>query len=448
VFETERHTKLPRLLDRDKPPSLASRRRYWRYVHRWRSYLFHQWRHDTLAASLEQETIQNVDDLLALVLLSEYCRRWRCIELPLISEVHQRLTHPTVAAIAAGIAAEVPDPFVAAVLNSGTFSGELLVPRCVVGSNWETRLKNATWLLYRDRSIPLSLFGDFYQLCVGNPVNTDLTEQEGKRTRRSRGMFYTPAPIVDYLVASTLAPVLDGRTPEEILQVRLLDPSCGCGAFLIASFRYILSRILRHPGLGHKSTCELSLTVLGDVLHGCDIDCGAVNWAIRLQLMAAWESLDALGDSCGIASNLMCPILQDTIRCGNFLEARASRNSRPSPASYDVVLGGPPFVRLECLHDTQEDKLRLYQQRFLTARHGQYDLYMLFIERALDLLREGGRIAFSVSNSFLRTDSGRMIRGYIAANACVEEIVELENPMLTAVQKCGAGRPNFAALGW
>jgi adenine-specific DNA-methyltransferase len=95
---------------------------------------------------------------------------------------------------------------------------------------------------------------------------------------------------------------------------------------------------------------------------------------------------------------------------------------------YDAILGGPPFVRLEQLHSTQRDQLPLYRRRYLSARQGQYDLYMLFIEQALDLLNEGGRVAFSLSNSFLRTDSGRLVRGYIAANACVEEIVEFEDP--------------------
>jgi hypothetical protein len=53
---------------------------------------------------------------------------------------------------------------------------------------------------------------------------------------------------------------------------------------------------------------------------------------------------------------------------------------------------------------------------------------MLFIERALDLLKQDGYLALSLSNSFLRSDSGRIIRGHIAANASVDEIVELDDP--------------------
>lgn len=58
-------------------------------------------------------------------------------------------------------------------------------------------------MLYRDKQIPLSFFGDFHQVCTGNPLNTESPDTEGKGKRRERGMFYTPAPIVDYLVANS-----------------------------------------------------------------------------------------------------------------------------------------------------------------------------------------------------------------------------------------------------
>jgi methylase of polypeptide subunit release factors len=92
------------------------------------------------------------------------------------------------------------------------------------------------------------------------------------------------------------------------------------------------------------------------------------------------------------------------------------------------AIGGPPFVRLEGLHRSQKERLRYYRQRFLSAQRSRFDLYMLFIEQALDLLKPGGLLAFSLSNSFVRSEGGRRIRGYIAANASVEEVVEFDDP--------------------
>lgn len=94
------------------------------------------------------------------------------------------------------------------------------------------------------------------------------------------------------------------------------------------------------------------------------------------------------------------------------------------PESFDAIIGGPPFVRLQDLHRTQPDRIEEYKRQFVTATCGSFDLYMLFIEKSLGLLCESGRLGFSVSNSFLRSRSGGGLRKLIAESATVEEIVE------------------------
>ena len=157
MLEVEQHTKLPRLLDLDDSPSVTRRRRYWRYVHRWRRRLSYLWRQDVPGESDGVEIARGVDDLLAIAPLLDYFRRSGHADLPPVSEVHERLSCPTVAAIATAIAATVADPFVSAVLDPQAFAATLPVPRRVVADNWQRRLGDATWLLYRDRRIPLSL---------------------------------------------------------------------------------------------------------------------------------------------------------------------------------------------------------------------------------------------------------------------------------------------------
>jgi len=426
MLEVEQQTKLPRLLDLDDAPPVNRRRRYWRYVHQWRKRLLYLWRQDATNEPDRTEIGRGVDDLLATALLLDYLRQSGHADLPPIVEVHQCLSRPTAADIATAIAATVSDPFVFAVLNPETSAATSPIPRRVFTDDWQRRLQGATSRLYRDKRIPLSLFGDFHQLCTGNPLNVEASDTEGRGKRRARGMFYTPAPIVDYLVSKTLAPLLSNRQPEYISQLRVLDPSCGCGAFLIASLRYIAGWLARHPDCDNNSAWRLLLGFVERGLHGRDIDPDAVCWTIRLQLLAVWEALRNREAFNRIELSPSIPSLQNTIRCESFLELAACQGT-PSLA-YDAILGGPPFVRLEQLHATQRDHLKPYRRRYLSARQGQYDLYMLFIEQALDLLNEGGRVAFSLSNSFLRTDSGRIVRGYIAANACVEEVVEFEDP--------------------
>ena len=122
------------------------------------------------------------------------------------------------------------------------------------------------------------------------------------------------------------------------------------------------------------------------------------------------------------------PDFKSALRCESFLEPHSDGNRSVPEPEYDAIIGGPAFVRLEGLHRSQKERLRYYRQRFLSAQRSRFDLYMLFIEQALDLLKPGGLLAFSLSNSFLRSEGGRRICGYIAANASVEEVVEFDDP--------------------
>ena len=120
MLDIQQRSKLPRLLDMDDAPSVARRRRYWRYVHRWRRRLCYLWRQDASGESDGVEIARGVDDLPAIALLLDYFRRSGYADLPSISEVHQRSSRPTPAAIATAFAATVTDLFVSAVLEPST----------------------------------------------------------------------------------------------------------------------------------------------------------------------------------------------------------------------------------------------------------------------------------------------------------------------------------------
>src|SRR5581483_8578285 len=69
--------------------------------------------------------------------------------------------------------------------------------------------------------------------------NGRVTLERESTIRKATGTFYTPQPIADYLVRRTLAPLVNGRAPDEILQLRIVDPAMGSGAFLVAACRYL-----------------------------------------------------------------------------------------------------------------------------------------------------------------------------------------------------------------
>src|SRR5699024_7456440 len=59
--------------------------------------------------------------------------------------------------------------------------------------------------------------------------------------RKAGGIYYTPVPVVEYIVEQTIGPLLKGKEPKDVAKLRIVDPACGSGSFLIAVYQYILN---------------------------------------------------------------------------------------------------------------------------------------------------------------------------------------------------------------
>jgi hypothetical protein len=114
----------------------------------------------------------------------------------------------------------------------------------------------------------------------------------GSGVRKATGTFYTPQAIADHLVQHTLAPLVVNRTPEEILQLRIVDPAMGSGAFLVAACRYLTrayeAALIRtggcHPAdVGESQRASIRRVIADRCLYGVDLNPMAVQLA-RLSL--------------------------------------------------------------------------------------------------------------------------------------------------------------------
>lgn len=157
------------------------------------------------------------------------------------------------------------------------------------------------------------------------------------------------------------------------------------------------------------------------MIFGTDLDAQAVEWTIRALLLTAWE-----GSGRADALPVTVPDLSQNIVARDFLApATGSTGER-----IDVVLGGPPFVRLQQMLHSDAAAVQRYKRAFRTARSGLFDLYILFIEKAIDLLAPNGLLALSVSNTFLRSETGRVLRQLIGDRCQVHEIIDIEDPKI------------------
>ena len=124
--------------------------------------------------------------------------------------------------------------------------------------------------------------------------------QPGSGVRKATGTFYTPQPIADYLVRRTLGPLVRDATPDRILQLRIVDPAMGSGAFLVAACRFLAhayeAALVRAGGCHATDVSEadraaIRRTIAERVLYGVDLNPMAVQLA-RLSLWLATLAAD------------------------------------------------------------------------------------------------------------------------------------------------------------
>ncbi len=125
----------------------------------------------------------------------------------------------------------------------------------------DTVLKEIISSLYYPKSpyafavIPAETLGHVYEQFLGKVIH--LTEghrariEEKPEVRKAGGVYYTPTYIVSYIVDQTVGPLVKDRSPKQVEKLRILDPACGSGSFLLGAYEYLLDWHLKYY-LDHK----------------------------------------------------------------------------------------------------------------------------------------------------------------------------------------------------
>ena len=156
-------------------------------------------------------------------------------------------------------------------------------------------------IAYRDLGV--EQLGAVYETLLDYEPRVDgprVRLESGSGLRKATGTFYTPQPIADYVVRRTLGPLVREATPERILQLRLVDPAMGSGAFLVAACRHLAAAYeaaLVRTGACHSSDIDeaeravIRRTIAERCLYGVDLNPMAVQLA-RLSLWLATLAAD------------------------------------------------------------------------------------------------------------------------------------------------------------
>jgi len=318
---------------------------------------------------------------------------------------------------------------------------------------------------FRFDVIEPEILGRIYERFLGSKIrlteNHQAKVEEKPEVRHAKGVYYTPQDIVEYISKNTVGKIIQDKSPEEIKEIKVLDPACGSGSFLIGAFKYIVqyhqkwyseaSQTLKKKYrddfyVNAEGDYQLSLqkksSILKSNLFGVDIDREATEVAIMsLYLTLLDEGYDK-GQAELFMKGHILPDMTANVKCGNSLvstdiyknnlfETSTFESLRPfdwnkafntitSNGGFDAIIGNPPYIRVQELDhkfiDYCKDKYSLAWKRI--------DISILFIELAIKLLNSNGINGYITSNQFLSTEYGRKARSFLKSNAKVSRMVD------------------------
>jgi hypothetical protein len=334
---------------------------------------------------------------------------------------------------------------------------------------------------YEFSVLPAGILGQVYERFLGKVVRVTPGRQvkieEKPEVIKAGGVVYTPAFIAETIVRQVLARLLAGKTPTTAAKLRLLDMACGSGIFLITLYQFLLDWYLaqysaepekwtgkRAPRLYRTPLGEWRLTlderkrILLDHVYGVDIDPQAVEvtkLSLLLKLLEG-ETHQTLEPQLALLPQRILPDLNRNIRCGNSLigpefydgqmalldaeeayrvnvfDWRAAFPAVFAQGGFDGIVGNPPYVRIQAMKEWAPLQVEYYKQRFRAAGKGNYDLYVVFVEKALELLNAAGRLGFILPHKFFNAQYGAPLRQVIAAGQHLEEIVHFGDQQVFA----------------
>lgn len=295
---------------------------------------------------------------------------------------------------------------------------------------------------YDFNAIPIHILGSIYERFLGKVIVATAKQarvEEKPEVRKAGGVYYTPEYIVRYIVDNTVGKLIEGKTPEQIRQMRFADIACGSGSFLLGVYDTLLryhtayyNRTKKNQVEGRKAGCletetgalRLSLlqkrTILLLNIYGVDIDPQAVEVAqlsLYLKLLED-ETIASTHQQQMALRQALLPSLTKNIVCGNSLidwdilegklfDSGEERKLNPmsfeatfphvlSRGGFDAVIGNPPWG------GDIDKQIDYFHRNYPATTREHTDSFKLFIEQGLKVTRPNGLASMIVPNTVLR----------------------------------------------
>jgi len=323
--------------------------------------------------------------------------------------------------------------------------------------------------------IPVEILGQVYERFLGKTIRLTPSGQakiEYKpEVRKAGGIYYTPKYIVDYIVENTLGRLLGGldmklshppggKKPAQVKNIRILDPACGSGSFLLGAYGYLLRWYLERyiedkdkyldKTIYKRGDDEYHLMIderkriLMEHIYGVDIDPQAVEvtkLSLHLKVLEG-ETGETLDGQLDFMIEQALPNIDKNIRCGNSLIGpdfyKGNQMSMLSDeemrrinvfdwddddggfgeimkgGGFDVVIGNPPYVFTR--NQRIDEKQKNYYYTKYKYQSSQLNTFGIFIEKCYELVCNNGRLGFITPNNWLTIDGFSKLRKFILEN--------------------------------
>ena len=321
---------------------------------------------------------------------------------------------------------------------------------------------------YEFSVLSVEILGSAYEQFLGKQIKLSSRHkaeiEEKPEVRKAGGVYYTPQYIVEYIVAQTVGKLVEGKTPEAVAKLTIVDPACGSGSFLIGAYQFLLNWHLEYykpdfikfsetaadttlPTKGREAaikqrsklpltpdgnlTTALKKKILTNNIFGVDIDTQAVEvtkLSLLLKCMEG-ETQSSMTAEMSFGERVL-PTLDNNIKSGNSLidldfydgefdfEPGAEKKIKPfswqqafptvfKAGGFDTVIGNPPYGA-----SLLKQEISYLSQKFPQTKKF-LDSYCIFTIKTKTLLKPNGKFGLIVPNTFCDLESCNEFREWL-----------------------------------
>ena len=335
--------------------------------------------------------------------------------------------------------------------NNNDLSVDNLTPSLIVDDGKLKKIINELYYPdcpYEFSMISTEILGNIYEQFLGKVIRLTHSHQakveEKPEVKKAGGVYYTPQYIVDYIVENTVGELLNRKTPNQVSKLRILDPACGSGSFLLGAYQKLLDWHLEYYSILDKPpknvvyedkkgilrlTIQEKKRILLNNIYGVDIDSQAVE-VTKLSLLLKVlenENKDIFEAQQKLIQERALPNLGTNIKCGNSLinsniinldDLSLEEVYEINPfdwdeefsdvvknGGFDIIIGNPPYVSWYDIINRFPLEKGVYSSLKYKCRPNHKDaqpnIYMFFLIKTMDLIKNKGKISYILPQEWL-----------------------------------------------